>query len=110
MDRRVDIQAMTPVERLALIEELWDSLSGHRHAVPLTPAQIEELDRRLDEMAHDEDADVPIDEAFRRFPYFVLHRVRQEPVVVVAVMHAPESELLARPRPTPQPVFTPPEK
>lgn len=43
--RIVDIDSLTPDEKLDLIGELWDSLD--HDAIPLTPAQIEELDRRL---------------------------------------------------------------
>jgi len=41
---RVDISGMSPAERLKLAEELWDSLSPAD--VPLTPAQVVELERR----------------------------------------------------------------
>ena len=40
-----EIVRLTPPERLALIEQLWDSLD-HDH-IPLTPAQQTELERRL---------------------------------------------------------------
>ncbi|HWN42379.1 MAG TPA: addiction module protein [Thermoanaerobaculia bacterium] len=33
-------------ERLQLVEEIWDSTAATQEAVPLTQAQIEELDRR----------------------------------------------------------------
>lgn len=50
----LNIQALSRDERLALIEELWDSLSeGERNAPPLTPAQDAELDRRLDDLERD---------------------------------------------------------
>lgn len=39
---RLDIE-----ERLALVEELWNSIAADSAAVPLTPAQRAELDRRL---------------------------------------------------------------
>jgi putative addiction module component (TIGR02574 family) len=43
-------------ERLALVEELWDSIAADSAAVPLTPAQRTELDRRLaDHEANPED-------------------------------------------------------
>ena len=41
----VDLTRMTPDEKLALIDELWDSLSAEEPS--LTPAQRAELDRRL---------------------------------------------------------------
>jgi putative addiction module component (TIGR02574 family) len=43
----IDIAKLSPEERLELLEQLWDSLSPE--AVPMTDAQEEELDRRLDE-------------------------------------------------------------
>lgn len=44
----VDVNALTPEERLLLIERLWDSLS--ENDVPLTPAQAAELERRLEDI------------------------------------------------------------
>jgi putative addiction module component (TIGR02574 family) len=35
-------------ERIKLVEELWDSIAADQKALPLTPAQRAELDRRLD--------------------------------------------------------------
>jgi putative addiction module component (TIGR02574 family) len=45
MMSQIDIERLSPKERLDLIERLWDSLDAD--AIPLTPAQIVELDRRL---------------------------------------------------------------
>lgn len=45
---KVDVNALTPEERLLLIERLWDSLS--ENDVPLTPAQAAELERRLEDI------------------------------------------------------------
>jgi putative addiction module component (TIGR02574 family) len=47
-------------ERLALIEELWESISGAE--VPLTDTQREELDRRLAEHKVNPDDVVPWEE------------------------------------------------
>jgi len=35
-------------ERIKLVEDLWDSIAAEQKALPLTPAQRKELDRRLD--------------------------------------------------------------
>jgi len=40
-------------ERLRLIETIWDSISADPSSVPLTDAQREELDRRLDDLESD---------------------------------------------------------
>jgi len=45
------IDNLSPDERLALIGELWDSLDDSE--IPLTAAQREELDRRLEAMDAD---------------------------------------------------------
>lgn len=45
----IDIEKLSQDERLALIEELWESLSeAERDAIPLAAEQQQELDRRLD--------------------------------------------------------------
>ncbi len=47
--RAVDISQMSADERLALIEELWESLDQEeRDAITLTPDQEAELARRLE--------------------------------------------------------------
>jgi putative addiction module component (TIGR02574 family) len=43
--RTIDIDSLTPAEKLELIGELWDSLEADD--VPLTQAQKDEIDRRL---------------------------------------------------------------
>jgi putative addiction module component (TIGR02574 family) len=35
-------------ERIKLVEDLWDSIAADRAALPLTPEQRAELDRRLE--------------------------------------------------------------
>jgi putative addiction module component (TIGR02574 family) len=35
-------------ERIRLVEDLWDSIASDQNALPLTPEQRVELDRRLD--------------------------------------------------------------
>ena len=46
-----ELARMTPLERLALIAQLWDSLERDR--IPLTAAQEAELERRLDTLDED---------------------------------------------------------
>jgi putative addiction module component (TIGR02574 family) len=49
----IDIQSLSPAQRLELIELLWDSLAATPDAIPFTEAQRAELDRRLDELDRD---------------------------------------------------------
>lgn len=44
-----DFDALSIPERIQLVEDLWDSIAASAEEVPLTAAQREELDRRLDE-------------------------------------------------------------
>jgi putative addiction module component (TIGR02574 family) len=48
LERHPEIQQLTPAEKLALVSELWDDLAAHPADVPVTPAQIAELDRRME--------------------------------------------------------------
>ncbi|HEX9775786.1 MAG TPA: addiction module protein [Actinomycetota bacterium] len=51
MKPAIDLQRLTSEERLDLIEELWESLDDEqRDSVALTPDQVKELDRRLDDL------------------------------------------------------------
>lgn len=60
----MDIKSLTPEERLALLEEIWDSLEPEE--VPLTDAQRRELDRRLDDLEGDRCLGIPWDEVLRQ--------------------------------------------
>ena len=62
----LDIAALTPDERLDLLEQLWDSLAAKPEAVPLTEAQRAELDRRLDELEVEGPIGIPWDEVMSR--------------------------------------------
>src|SRR5215831_9210843 len=55
----IDINKLTPEERLDLIEELWNSLSADPAKIPLTDAQANELDRRVAEMDQDASLGIP---------------------------------------------------
>jgi putative addiction module component (TIGR02574 family) len=61
----IDITRLSPAERLELLERLWDSLSATPDAVPLTEAQREELDRRLDDLEREGLVGVPWDEVMQ---------------------------------------------
>lgn len=64
--RAVDIENLNVEERLRLIEELWESLDEDASRIPLTQAQKEELDRRLDEIDEGDDAGIPWDDVLER--------------------------------------------
>lgn len=54
--KSLGINRLSVEERLALVEELWDSIAEDSAALPLTDAQRAELDRRLaDHETHPED-------------------------------------------------------
>lgn len=46
---KVDISQLTVAERIQLAEDLWDSILITDEAVPLSEAQQQELDRRLEQ-------------------------------------------------------------
>jgi putative addiction module component (TIGR02574 family) len=52
--RRIDMASLTVDERLDLLEQVWESLSATPDDVPITDAQREELDRRLDDLEREE--------------------------------------------------------
>ena len=54
-----------------MIEELWDSLSEQSGSVPLTDAQRQELDRRLDDLERSGPEGIPWEE--------VLEQIRARP-------------------------------
>jgi putative addiction module component (TIGR02574 family) len=62
----IDIEKMSPEERLRLIEALWDSLRRRPETIPLTEAQREELDRRLDELDRGATETIPWEEVKQR--------------------------------------------
>jgi len=43
-----DVLKLPIAERIRLVEDIWDSIAAVPEAVPVTDAQREELDRRLD--------------------------------------------------------------
>jgi len=57
---------LTFEERLELLERLWDSLVDTPERIPLTDAQREELDRRLDDYERDPSIGIPWNEVRKR--------------------------------------------
>jgi putative addiction module component (TIGR02574 family) len=43
-----DLSQLSPAERILLAEDLWDSLAPEWQATPLSAAQQQELNRRLE--------------------------------------------------------------
>lgn len=62
----LNIGDLSPEERLRLIEELWDSLSETSGSIPLTKAQREELDRRLDDLESSGPEGIPWDRVLQQ--------------------------------------------
>jgi len=61
--KRLGIDKLAIEERLALLDELWDSVaSTPSSAPPLTTEQLAELDRRLDALEADGDRGRPFAE------------------------------------------------
>ena len=62
----IDIANLSLEQRLRLLDELCESLSQTAEAIPLTSAQREELDRRLDELEREGPAGIPWEDVLRR--------------------------------------------
>ena len=62
----INIEKLSPDERLRLIEVLWESLRTRPESVPLTRGQRDELDRRLDELDRGETETIPWEEVKQR--------------------------------------------
>ncbi|MEO8133281.1 MAG: addiction module protein [Betaproteobacteria bacterium] len=62
----IDISTLSREEQLQLLEKLWDSLSSTPGAMPLTDAQREELDRRLDELDREGPTGIPAEDVLGR--------------------------------------------
>ena len=54
-----DILELSVAERILLVEDLWDSIAEVPEEVPLTKAQKEELEKRLDAYHKDPDSGSP---------------------------------------------------
>ena len=61
-----DIEMLTVVERLELIERVWDSLTMTQDDIPLTNSQRAELDRRIDELEEKGPVGIPWEQVLDR--------------------------------------------
>ncbi len=62
----LNVEDLTTEERLRLLEDLWNSLSQAPEAIPLTPDQRDELDRRLDDLEREGPVGIPWEEVLRQ--------------------------------------------
>jgi putative addiction module component (TIGR02574 family) len=61
MDRSFDQR--TTAERILSVQELWDRIAAQAEHEPLTPAQTEELDRRLADYRSHPETSIPWEQA-----------------------------------------------
>jgi putative addiction module component (TIGR02574 family) len=57
-----EILQLTIAERIQLVEDIWDSVAAFPEAIPLTDAQKEELDRRMQAYAQNPNEGISWDE------------------------------------------------
>ena len=65
-DTTHDFGRLSISERIQLVEDLWDSIAASGDEIPLTSAEVEELDRRLADLETNPAAEVPWDEVRAR--------------------------------------------
>lgn len=68
MAQAIDMEAirkLTPAQRIALIEQIWDTLA-EEDAVPVSKAVLDEMERRLAKFDADPSSGIPHDEMMRR--------------------------------------------
>jgi putative addiction module component (TIGR02574 family) len=61
----IDISTLTVEQRLELLDEIWESLSAEPGAIPLTEAQREELDRRIEDLDREGPVGQPLEQVLR---------------------------------------------
>lgn len=54
-----DFNRLSVSERIQLVEDLWDSIAVSGNDIPLTVAETQELDRRLDDLEANPGAGAP---------------------------------------------------
>jgi putative addiction module component (TIGR02574 family) len=61
-----EILRLSVAERIQLAEDIWDSIAADPAALPLSDAQRQELDRRLESYAQNPDEGLPWEELKER--------------------------------------------
>ena len=61
-----DLLELSISERIQLVEDIWDSIASIPQSVPLTAAQRDELDRRLEDYRQHPDDGSPWEEVRSR--------------------------------------------
>ncbi|MBL8830442.1 MAG: addiction module protein [Planctomycetaceae bacterium] len=64
--KALGIDRLSIAERIALVEEIWDSVAEERDSLPLTSAQREDLQHRLDESLAYPECGADWEEVFQR--------------------------------------------
>ena len=53
LEQHPDIQRLSPSDKAVLVTELWEDLAAHPAEISVTPEQIAELDRRMEDYRKD---------------------------------------------------------
>jgi putative addiction module component (TIGR02574 family) len=61
----IDISTLTVEQRMELLDEIWESLYETPQAIPLTDAQREELDRRIEDLDREGPVGKPLEQVLR---------------------------------------------
>ena len=61
----IDISTLTVEQRLELLDEIWESLYETPQGIPLTEAQREELDRRIEDLDREGPVGQPLEQVLR---------------------------------------------
>jgi len=67
---KVEISQLSTAERIQLAEDLWDSILDQQNELPLTDAQKQELDRRLESDQQDATVGSTWEEVKQRLGFF----------------------------------------
>ena len=49
LEQHPQLKQLSSSQKLLLVSELWDDLAAHPEQVPITPEQMAELDRRMED-------------------------------------------------------------